>query len=455
MGRALRTSADTQADTLPKACVIGAGSSGLVSVKALADAGVPTDCFEETGEVGGLWVLGNGRSAAYASLSINTSRARMQYADFPMPSDYPDYPDHARIAAYFRAYTERFGLARHVRFRTRVERVVPNGDGAGYAVTTSDGVTATYGAVIVANGHHWDPYCPDPPFPGHFDGITFHSSTYRNPTTPQDLRGRRVVVLGFGNSAVDIACELAGPGRAERVMLATRRGAWVLPKYVLGRPVDALGASFIPPAIGFRISELFYSRVIGDLVAHGLPKPDHRLGCAHPTISSDLLPMLRAGRVIPKPNIRELRGGELEFVDGTRERADALIYATGYKVSFPFFDPGFVSAPNNELPLYFRMLHPDHAGLYFVGLAQPLGAIMPIAEAQAKLIADAITGRYAPPSPALMRRAATEERDVVRRRFVASRRHTMQVDFDAFMKALRKEHELGRARARRGRANDG
>jgi hypothetical protein len=444
MGPGLRTSADT----LPKACVIGAGSSGLASVKALADAGVPLDCFEETEQVGGLWVLGNGRSAAYSSLSINTSRSRMQYADFPMPGDYPDYPGHAQIAAYFRAYAERFGLARHIRFRTRVERVVPRAE-SGYDVTTSDGVTATYGSVIVANGHHWDPYFPDPPFPGHFDGIAFHSSAYRDPTTPHDLRGRRVVVLGFGNSAVDIACELAGAGGAERVMLATRRGAWVLPKYVLGRPVDDLGPSFFPARLGLYISELFYPRVIGDLEAHGLPKPDHRLGCAHPTISSELLPMLQSGRVLPKPNLRELRGGELEFQDGSRERADALVYATGYQVSFPFFDPAFLSAPNNELPLYFRLLHPDHAGLYFVGLAQPLGAIMPIAEAQAKLIADAITGRYVPPSPAAMRAEALSERAGVKRRYVASRRHTMQVDFDAFMKALRKEHAAGRRRAQR------
>ena len=430
--------------------MIGAGSSGLVSVKALTDAGLPVDCFEETSEVGGLWVLGNGRSAAYSSLSINTSRSRMQYADFPMPSDYPDYPGHAHIAAYFRAYAQRFGLARHIRFRTRVERVVPH-PGSGYDVTTSDGVTATYGAVIVANGHHWDPYVPDPPFPGHFDGITFHSSAYRDPTTPHDLRGRRVVVLGFGNSAVDIACELAEPGRAERVILATRRGAWVLPKYVLGRPVDALGPSFFPARLGLRISELFYPRVIGDLEAHGLPKPDHRLGSAHPTISSELLPLLRAGRVIPKPNLRELRGTELAFEDGSVERVDALIYATGYQVSFPFFDPAFLSAPNNELPLYFRMLHPEHAGLYFVGLAQPLGAIMPIAEAQAKLIADAISGRYVPPSAAVMRAEALAERAVVKRRYVVSRRHTMQVDFDAFMQALRHEHARGRERAARPR----
>jgi hypothetical protein len=434
-----------------KTCIIGAGSSGLVAVKALRDAGVPFDCFEESDRIGGLWVFGNknGRSAAYRSLSINTSRERMQYADFPMPAHYPDYPGHADVAAYFDAYATHFDLRPHIRFGTRVERAEPRE--SGYEVTLSSGERARYDALIVANGHHFQPHFPTPPFPGKFDGLTLHSSAYVAPTEPHDLRGRRVVVVGFGNSAVDIACELAGAGGASRVMLSTRRGAWVLPKYVFGRPLDQfrVGPSFLPASIGLWLSELFYPLVIGDLEAHGLPKPDHRLGGAHPTISSELLPLLKAGRITPKPVISGLFGGEIEFSDGSREGVDALIYATGYDVVFPFFDPAFVAAPENELPLYFRTLHPERRNLFFIGLAQPLGAIMPIAEAQAKLVADCLAGRYAPPSPELMRRAAAEERAGVARRFVASRRHTMQVDFDEFMKALAEEHARGRRRAER------
>jgi dimethylaniline monooxygenase (N-oxide forming) len=432
-------------------CIIGAGSSGVVAVKALLDARVPFDCFEEGDRVGGLWVFGNknGKSAAYRSLSINTSRARMQYADFPMPETLPDYPGHADIAAYFQAYAERFELGRHIRFGTRVERVEPSA--SGYAVTTSDGATKLYGAVIVANGHHWLPHLPTPPLPGTFTGTTLHSSRYVSPSEPYDFRGRRAVVLGFGNSAVDIACELARPGGAERVFLSTRRGAWVLPKYVLGRPLDQLtgSMSFLPPSIGMRISELFYGRVIGDLEAHGLPRPDHRLGGAHPTVSSDLLPMLKAGRVLPKPSLRAFHGESVEFTDGTRELVDAVVYATGYQVSFPFFDPAFVSAPENELNLYFRTLHPTQKNLFFIGLAQPLGAIMPIAEAQAKLIADCLAGRYVPPPAGEMQREADAERASVAKRYVRSRRHTMQVDFDEFMRALKKEHARGRKRAAR------
>jgi dimethylaniline monooxygenase (N-oxide forming) len=434
---------------LPEVCVIGAGSSGMTAIKALGDAGIPFDCFEESDRPGGLWVFGNanGKSAAYRSLSINTSRDRMQYADFPMPRDYPHYPGHAEISAYFDAYVDRFGLRPRIRFRVRVERVEPDGP-SGFRVTTSDGATRRYRAVVVANGHHWDPSFPEPPFEGTFDGVTLHSSQYVDPTAPVDLRGQRVLVVGFGNSAVDIACELSVPDAAAKVVLSTRRGAWVLPKFVLGRPLDQLGVTpgFLPLRVRQEIGWLLYRMIIGNPVKYGLPRPDHRIGGAHPTISSELLPRLAEGRVTPKPKVRRLLGHEVEFEDGSREAVDAIVYATGYKVTFPFFDPTFVSAPNNELPLYFRTFHPDVPGLYFVGLAQPLGAIMPIAEAQSKLVADHLAGRYKTPPPDAMRSAAHAERSSLDQRYVRSRRHTMQVDFDSFMAALAEEREAGRRR---------
>jgi dimethylaniline monooxygenase (N-oxide forming) len=434
----------------PRTCIIGAGSSGIVAVKALVETGVSFDCFEESDRIGGLWVFGNanGRSAAYRSLSINTSRARMEYADFPMPADYPDYPGHAQIAAYFEAYAARFDLARHIRFRTRVEHAAPRA-GGGFDVTLSDGTSAHYDALIVANGHHWDPKLPEPP-PGTFDGISMHSSQYVSPTEPHALAGRRVVVVGLGNSAVDIASELARASNTGEIWLSVRRGAWVLPKYVFGRPLDQLGVTpgFLPLRARQAIARWLYRAVLGRVEAHGLPAPDHQIGNAHPTVSSELLPLLKAGRIHVKPPIASFHGTHVAFTDGSREAVDAIVYATGYNVSFPFFDPSFVSAPENELPLYFRTLHPDIPGLFFIGLAQPLGAIMPIAEAQAKLVADAIAGRYVPPASSEMRRSADAEREAVRRRYVASRRHTMQVDFDEFMAALRQEHTRGRARVK-------
>jgi cation diffusion facilitator CzcD-associated flavoprotein CzcO len=446
---------EEQAHDPETTCVIGAGSSGLTAVKALVDAGLPCHAFEESDRPGGLWVFQNPnkKSAAYRSLSINTSRERMQFRDFPMPRSYPDYPGHQRIAEYFAEYADHFRLHEHIRYRVRVERVVPAKD-RGFDVSTSDGRARRYRAVVVANGHHWDPALPDPPFEGRFAGTAIHSSAYVDPKTPLDLVGKRVVVVGFGNSAVDIACELAAPGVAARVVLSTRRGAWVLPKYVFGRPLDQLGIIplFLPVRARQALGALLYRLVLGSPESVGLPRPDHLIGGAHPTISSDLFRLMKARRITRRPNVARLREREVEFTDGTREPADAIVYATGYRVTFPFFDESFVSAPKNDLPLYFRTFHPDIAGLYFVGLAQPLGAIMPIAEAQSKLIADHLAGRYEAPSPDRMRQSANDERRALALRYVPSPRHTMQVDFDDFMKALAKEHARGRKRAKRARA---
>ena len=442
----------SQGSLPPKTCVIGAGSSGIVAAKALADAGVPFDCFEASDRVGGLWAIGEGdrKTAAYRSLTINSSRDRMQYADFPMPRDYPDYPDHARMAAYFEAFTDHFDLRRRIRFETRVERVERVAEG-GFLVSLSGGGSERYGAVVVANGHHWDPAMPEPPVPGEFHGVMLHSHAYLDPKEPHDLRGKRVVVVGFGNSAVNIACELARDGAAARVVLATRRGAWVLPKYVGKIPLDQLKLVplFLPVPLRQRLGNFYYRLIVGKPEDYGLPRPDHRLGGAHPTISSELLPMLRAGRVVPKPNLLRFHGSEVEFADGSREAADAVVYATGYKVTFPFFDPGFVAAPNNALSLYYRLFHLEIENLFFVGLAQPLGAIMPIAEAQSKLLADTLTRRYVLPPRDEMRAATDIEERTMNHRYVASRRHTMQVDFDDFMDALAKEHRAGLKRAKK------
>lgn len=423
--------------------IIGAGSAGLTVLKGLRDAGVPAVCFERGSRVGGNWVFDNDnqQSRIYRSLRINTSRDRMQFADFPMPADYPDYASHEQVARYFEAYASHFELGRSIRFRTQVTRVTRSASG-GYLVETPDGAEP-FDAVIVANGHHWDPAYPDPALPGRFDGAVLHAHDYVDPDEPRELRGKRVVVVGIGNSAVDIASELAKAGA--RVTLSVRRGAWVLPRYAFGKPIDQPG--IIPErfsdALKTSLAELWYRVWIGPPGAHGLPTPDHRLGHAHPTLSDDLLPLLAAGKIVARPALAELLGGGVRFVDGSRERADAIVYCTGYKVSFPFFDSSFVSAPNNELPLFLRCFHLEHPMLMFAGLCQPLGAIMPLVEAQGRLFARFLTGQYQLPDRAEMRRRTQLEREHVRRRFVATRRHTMQVDFDRYLADLTRELRAG------------
>lgn len=427
--------------------IIGAGSSGLAVLKALLEAGVRATCFEKGSKVGGNWVFDNdnGQSRIYRSLRINTSKARMAFSDFPMPAEYPDYASHEQVARYFQAYAETFGLEPSIRFRCAVLRVEPAREG-GYRVNTEDGASRLFRAVIVANGHHWDPAYPEPALPGTFDGLSLHSHDYVSPDEPHVLRDRRVIVVGIGNSAVDIASELSRAGA--QVTLSVRRGAWVLPKFVFGRPIDQPGLipQSWPDEAKTRIAEAWYRLFVGEPGPYGLPAPDHRLGHAHPTLSDELLPLLRAGKITPRPAIAELEGHRVRFTDGSRTEADAIVYCTGYRVTFPFFEPSFVSAPNNELPLFLRCFHLEHRDLMFAGLAQPLGAIMPLVEAQGRLFAGYLRGHYELPEPSEMRRRAALEREQVRRRFVASRRHTMQVDFDRYLEDIAREMRAGHRR---------
>jgi hypothetical protein len=182
----------------------------------------------------------------------------------------------------------------------------------------------------------------------------------------------------------------------------------------------------------------------------GFPKPDHKIGHAHPTLSEELYDRLADGSVVAKPNIAELAGNEVVFEDGSREPVDVVIYCTGYRVTFPFFDEGFISAPGNDLPLYRRTMHPEVNGVYFLGLAQPLGALMPLAEEQSKWIAEHIRGDYAFPAKEEIAADMIAEREAHAERFYKSDRHTMEVDFDEWMAGVRKERKRGAKRAAAG-----
>jgi cation diffusion facilitator CzcD-associated flavoprotein CzcO len=430
------------------ACIIGAGSSGITAAQVLAADGVDFDCFEMGSDVGGNWRYenDNGVSSAYRSLHINTSREAMEYAAYPMPESYPDYPSHWQVAAYFDAFVDHFGLREKITFRTEVTKVEPSPEG-GYAVTIrprEDGRSPKarhYDHVLVANGHHWDPRWPEPAFPGSedFPGEQLHAHYYR---TPEVFAGRRVVVLGIGNSACDIAVEASR--HADATYLAMRRGAWVIPKYLFGVPTDHLTDS--PLARGpVRLQKLGMRTMlrvaVGKMTDYGLPKPDHDVLEAHPTVSDDLLSRLGHGDITVKPSIERFEGSTVRFTDGSSVEADVVVYCTGYKITFPFLDDSVVRADDNHVDLYRRVVPPDRPGLYFIGLVQPLGAVMPLAETQAHWVSDLIRGRVSLPSPARMREQIAAYDEALRRRFVASKRHTIEVDFHAYRAEVEHERE--------------
>lgn len=431
-----------------KACIIGAGSSGLVAAKTLKQAGVAYHCFEMGSDIGGNWRYNNdnGRSAAYRTLHIDTSKERMAFSDFPMPSHFPNYPHHSQVLEYFEAYANHFNLRPGITFRTRVDRVTPAPNG-GYRVDTTNIDTGkshseTYRAVIVCNGHHWNPKLPD--FPGEFSGTCIHSRSYREPLP---FANQNVLVVGIGNSGVDLACDVSHV--ANQVYLSSRRGAHIIPRYILGRPTDkwvTAGNTRLPfPVQRFLYRILLYLGV-GNQENYGVPRPRHPLLSEHPTMSSELLGAAARGDVIMKPNVERLLDDRVRFVDGSEEAVDSIIYATGYQITFPFFDDDLLSVANNDIGLYRKVIHPEHPNLFFIGLIQPLGAIMPLAEVQAQWIAGLLTGELALPDPASMQREIAKERAALQRRYVESSRHTIQVDFYPYKRQLNAEIRNGRRR---------
>ena len=429
-----------------KVCVIGAGSSGLTACQVLNARGIPFDCFEKGSMIGGNWRYenDNGTSSAYRSLHINSARKLMSYKAYPMPDSYPDYPSHRQVAEYFDDYAQRFGLLEKITFRTEVVAAEPDADGWKVTLEDADGARRSerYRAVVVANGHHWKPRWPEPSFPGaeSFEGEQMHVHHYREPDV---LVGKRVLILGIGNSAVDIAVESSRI--AEATFLAMRRGAYVLPKFLGGKPIDEAS----PPVMSrlpIPVQRFFFSRLlklaIGEMTDYGMPKPDHKLLQAHPTVSSELLPRIGHGDIAVKPSIDRFSGARtVRFTDGSEEEVDLVIYCTGYEMAFPFLDEKVFASKDNRMPVYRRVVSVENPSLFFVGFIQPLGPIMPLAEAQAEWVADLLTGAAVLPSAGEMREEIEAYERWLGRRFVASKRHTVEVDFHPYLREIRRERK--------------
>lgn len=426
-------------------CIIGAGSSGVAVGKALRDKGLAFDCFEKGSNIGGMWRYrnDNGLSCTYKSLHIDTSRNNLGYPDFPIPDDKPDFLAHHELLEYLEAYADHFDVLRSIRFNTEVTAVEKRDDGR-WRVVTSDGAAHDYRAVIVANGHLWDPRWPS--FSGVFSGQSLHSSEYR---TAQPFDDKDVLVVGIGNSAVDIAVDLCK--RAKSVTLSTRTGAYVMPKYMMGIPIDRWSAFFsrklrFPTLLTRMIMARLIYLAVGDQRRLGVPRPKHPMWREHATLSQELLPYVGHGWIRIKPNVSRLDGNEIEFADGSRAPFDAVIYATGYKTTFPFMSPSLFSVAEGEtVDLYRRMTPPRHPGLFFAGLVQPIGATIPLVEVQARWIAATLASDMTLPSVDDMTREVKHHHERKQRTWLNSARYTLEVDARSYTAALRKD--IARRRA--------
>lgn len=433
----------------PVTAVIGAGISGLTATKMLVDYGVPVTTFESSDRVGGNWAFGNpnGHSSAYVSLHIDTSKYQLSFKDFPMPESYPDFPHHTLIKAYLDDYADTFGLREHIEFGNGVAsaRRLPGG---GWEITDQAGAVRGFDLLVVANGHHWDPRTAQ--FPGEFTGQSIHSHHYIDPWTPLDLMDKRILVVGLGNSAADITVELSQRVFRNEVTLSTRSSAWIVPKLINGKAADMNYRTIpqLPLSWQRKVAQWGQRFTASDPTLYGLPTPNHKFFEAHPTQSGELPLRLKSGDVTPKPNVERLDGDVVHFVDGTSGTFDVIVYATGYNLTFPFFDPDFLHAPDNRIDLYKRIFHPEHDDLLFAGFAQATPTLFPFVECQARVIAAYAVGQYAPPSEAEMRRVIAADDELYMGHMLDRPRHTHQLDYFHYEHQIRtKELPAGRRRA--------
>jgi len=301
---------------------------------------------------------------------------------------------------------------------------------------------------VAANGHNEIPVWPDPPYPGSSDfaGRQLHALDYDEPSP---FAGQRVMVVGMGNSAMDIATDLSH--FAARTLLSVRRGSWVIPKRLLGKPADQVVKPFIAVHVPWQVrqplSQTLLRVVTGPPERYGLPKPDRGLFQSHPTITDTVLSRISHGEITPKPGIERFTGGGVRFVDGSEEEVDTIVWCTGYAVEIPFLPQEVVGPDPRELPLYKRILHLEHDDLFFIGLMQSTGSAFPIVERQSTMLAEHLSGRWAPPSPGEMRAETQRRRNRALKRWGPHGRPSMRVDFDLYMHELAEEIDAGRRRA--------
>jgi amino acid transporter len=370
-------------------CVIGAGPAGLVAARALRAQGIPFDWYERSGDVGGIWNADAPGSPIYDSAHFISSKYQSGFVGHPMPADFPDYPSWRQIRAYINEFADVEELRPLITFHTSVTSAVPVGDE--WDVTLSDGSTRRYAGIVAAPGVNWHPHLASYPGQDVFDGEIRHSSTF---TDPAEFAGKRVLVVGGGNSGVDIACDAARSASA--AYLSVRRGYRYIPKHIAGVPTDALLAGKVDPPRGVSLPtdpQAFLDALVGDLTRYGLPKPDHELLSSHPILNTQVLHYLGHGDLIAKPDVARFTPTGVEFTDGTSVEVDVVILATGYTYALPFLADDLLPWRGGRPELYLNIFSRDHDGLAVLGFIEFADAAYERFEEMAHMIVLDITAR--------------------------------------------------------------
>jgi thioredoxin reductase len=425
-------------------CVIGAGATGLAAIKNLKEYGFGVDCYERETSVGGMWNWRHDRSPVYASTHLISSKPFTQYPDFPMPDSWPDYPHHTQLRSYLDRYADHFELRQHVWFGTEVIKVEP-AEGDRWDVTTrSTGGyggerTQRYAAVVVANGHNWSPKIPAYEGMDEFAGTVIHASAYKDAA---QLRGKRILIVGAGNTGCDIAVEAAQ--QSARCWLSIRRGYWYAPKYVFGRPADQVNDGVLALRVPLWLRQWLFHRTlkmtVGDLTRFGLPKPDHKVYETHAIVNSQLVYYVGHGAITPLPDVARFHRHSVELTDGQTIEPDLVVLATGYLPLFEFLAPEVLDADADGRPrLYLHAFPRRHPTLAIAGLLQPDSGMFTLVHWQTVAIARWLRLREAAPDRAAAfwsRVSAEADRRWTKAKVKDSTRHWFEISHTLYLRAL-------------------
>lgn len=423
----------TPEDRSDRWLIVGAGPSGLATARALRDAGVPFEVFERHSDVGGIWDVQRPDTPMYDTAHFISSKTMSAFDGFPMPDAYPDYPSQSLILEYIRAFADAHRLREHTTFNRTVTRADPLPDG-GWEIEYGEGASR-YRGLIAAVGHNWDPIMPR--YPGHFAGEAYHSVRYRS---PDEFAGKRVLIVGGGNSGCDIACDAAV--HAQSACISLRRGYHFLPKHVFGRPLDAFfrGGPHLHARIAQPLLSALLRLLVGDLTRYGLPAPDHRVLESHPILNTQILHHLAHGDIAAKPDVARLEGQKVHFTDGSQAEFDLIIWATGYRATIPFLASHLPSTNGHGPHLYAHLIAPSARDLFVIGHFETDGGAYPVVSKQGALVAHLARVHAARPDAVrrwlqrLTSRPAPDLSGGVR--YLASPRHAHYAQFEAYLKYL-------------------
>ncbi len=428
--------------------VIGAGAAGLCCAKYLVQDGhEDVTIFEIGTQIGGLWCYqnDNGLSSAYRTLHINTARNLTNFSDFKFDDDVQMFPDHRDMHRYLVAYADKFDLTRRIRFKSRVADLRP---AAGFKraaprwhVRLEDGALEEFDRVVVASGHLSKPQHV-PLFQEGFKGEYLHSHDYRE---PEPFAGKRICVVGVGNSACDIASDVCVT--SPHTVMVARSGVMVGPKLIFGFAFTditmKLYRKWIPDGLRRRIIAFLVFLIHGRMTDLGFKPLTRR---AHPTTSAVAVQHIAYRRIIVKQGIERIEGRRIFFSDGANDEFDTLIACNGYRVELPFVAPEVVQVKDNSVDLYKRMCAPDWEGLYFAGMFNTTTALNLVFERQARWICAIERGEALLPPPAEMRMDIEAKKQWIAKYYQASPRHTIEEEHLFYLDELDKSERAGRRR---------